>query len=120
VSGSIGRRRFLAGEPIKARPVGRLGRAARWARRRPATAALLAVSVAAVLAVLGVSLTYTELLRRSNKDLRADLGREAVKTTEAEENLIQAKEDLEAGRKDPDLDPIRQREDFLELLAELE
>jgi hypothetical protein len=52
--------------------------------------------------------------------LRADLGREAVKTTEAEENLIQAKEDLEAGRKDPDLDPIRQREDFLELLAELE
>ncbi|HEV3164920.1 MAG TPA: serine/threonine-protein kinase, partial [Isosphaeraceae bacterium] len=35
--------RFLAGEPVKARPIGRLGRTARWARRRPAAAAMLSV-----------------------------------------------------------------------------
>src|SRR5262249_32936386 len=43
-------RRYLAGEPVRARPVGAVGRAARWARGRPAVAALLAVctTVAAV------------------------------------------------------------------------
>ncbi len=39
-------RRFLAGEPVRARPVGALERGAKWARRRPAVAALLAVVVA--------------------------------------------------------------------------
>jgi tetratricopeptide (TPR) repeat protein len=38
-------RRFLAGEPIKARPIGAWGHAVKWARRRPAAAALIAVSV---------------------------------------------------------------------------
>jgi tRNA A-37 threonylcarbamoyl transferase component Bud32 len=43
-------RRYLKGEPVRARPVGRLERLARWARRRPAVAALMA-------AVLLVSVT---------------------------------------------------------------
>jgi tetratricopeptide (TPR) repeat protein len=42
-------RRFLAGEPVSARPAGPLEKAAKWARRRPAVAALWAVGVAAVL-----------------------------------------------------------------------
>jgi len=37
--------RFLKHEPIKARPIGATGRAARWARRRPAIAALIVVLV---------------------------------------------------------------------------
>jgi serine/threonine-protein kinase len=40
-------RRFLRHEPIRARPVGRLERLGKWARRRPALAALLLVLVLA-------------------------------------------------------------------------
>jgi serine/threonine-protein kinase len=44
-------RRFERGEPIVARPLGRLGRLVRWARRRPAEATLLAAGVLVALAV---------------------------------------------------------------------
>jgi len=43
-------RRFLAGEPVRARPIGAAGRTARWARRRPAIASLLAVCAAGAIA----------------------------------------------------------------------
>jgi len=46
-------RRFLRGEPIAARPAGRVERLARWARRRPAAAALLAVTLFVAATVLG-------------------------------------------------------------------
>jgi formylglycine-generating enzyme required for sulfatase activity/tRNA A-37 threonylcarbamoyl transferase component Bud32 len=51
-------RRFLAGEPVQARQAGWLERAVKWARRRPALAALLGVTVLAlvVLAVLAANL----------------------------------------------------------------
>src|SRR5712691_10629066 len=42
-------RRYLAGEPITARPIGITERAAKWARRRPATAISLAVITLALL-----------------------------------------------------------------------
>jgi eukaryotic-like serine/threonine-protein kinase len=56
-------RRYLAGEPIRARPAGRVERAWRWARRRPAVAALLAV-FAIVLAAGGTTLAV--LWRRAD------------------------------------------------------
>jgi serine/threonine-protein kinase len=46
-------RRFQAGAPIRARPVGRLEHLVKWARRQPAAAALWGVSLTAVL-VLGL------------------------------------------------------------------
>jgi WD40 repeat protein/Flp pilus assembly protein TadD len=43
-------RRWLAGEPVHARPAGRLGRLWRWCRRRPAVAGLLAAVAGLLLA----------------------------------------------------------------------
>src|SRR5262249_43298417 len=51
-------RRFTTGEPILARPAPAWERAVKWARRRPAVAALAAFSVLALAAVLGVGLAY--------------------------------------------------------------
>jgi hypothetical protein len=50
-------RRFQANEPIRARPAGRLERAAKWARRRPALAVLLVVTV---LGVAGIVWKYLD------------------------------------------------------------
>ncbi len=46
--------RFERGEPIVARPIGRLGRLVRWARRRPTAAALYATLLTAVLLILAL------------------------------------------------------------------
>src|SRR5687768_2649555 len=51
--------RFLDGEPVRARPVGRLDRAWKWARRRPALAGLYAVMVIASVALLSGWLLFT-------------------------------------------------------------
>jgi serine/threonine protein kinase/tetratricopeptide (TPR) repeat protein len=55
-------RRWRAGEPIAARPAGVVERALKWSRRRPALAALLAVSALALVILLAVSLRYNALL----------------------------------------------------------
>jgi eukaryotic-like serine/threonine-protein kinase len=56
---------FLEGEPITARPASRVQRAIKWARRRPALAALLAVSVLATLALLLGGWVYNVRLQRA-------------------------------------------------------
>src|SRR5262249_30316103 len=66
-------RRFQAGEAITARRAGRLERAMKWARRRPATAALLGVSAAAAAAVLGVIVAFSAALLEQNRDLERSL-----------------------------------------------
>jgi eukaryotic-like serine/threonine-protein kinase len=51
-------RRFERGEPIVAQPVGRLERAAKWARRRPAAAVLLATGVLMFAGVTAAAVWY--------------------------------------------------------------
>jgi hypothetical protein len=56
--------RYLAGEPITARPVGPAGQAWRWARRNPGWAAMLAAVTGLLLViVVGSSLMYLRLDR---------------------------------------------------------
>jgi WD40 repeat protein len=63
--------RWLKGELIAARPAGRLERAARWVRRNPAGAALIAVGGIAILALVGltVGLSYSGRLATAKGQL---------------------------------------------------
>jgi tetratricopeptide (TPR) repeat protein len=72
-------RRFLAGEPIQARPSRLWERGLKWARRRPAVAALLLVSGLAVLALVGGVIGTTVGL------VRADRAQQLAQAAEANE-----------------------------------
>jgi WD40 repeat protein len=68
--------RFGAGEPIQARPVSRLERIVKWAKRRPAAAALIAVSaLASVLLVTGLAVGIL-LIADKQSQTETALGRE--------------------------------------------
>jgi WD40 repeat protein/predicted Ser/Thr protein kinase len=91
----LGRR--LRGEPILARPAGRAERLVKWARRRPALAALLAVSAVALAVLLGGGTAFTLGLR------------EQIRQTEkaryvAQMNLVQR--EYEANNIDTGLEPL--------------
>jgi WD40 repeat protein/tRNA A-37 threonylcarbamoyl transferase component Bud32 len=87
-------RRFLGGEPVRARPVGPAGRALKWAKRQPAVAALL--GTVALVTALGFGLVlwqWSEALEQRN---RADeKTREEAAAREAE---LKAKLDAQADR----------------------
>jgi serine/threonine protein kinase len=60
--------RFRSGEPIQARPVSRLERARKWARRRPAVAALLA---ALVFVTIGGAFLFVGEWRKAQRQIEA-------------------------------------------------
>jgi predicted Ser/Thr protein kinase len=64
-------KRWLVGEPIQARPVGAWERAVKWARRRPAVAALVGVTVVAAGVLLVTGLIYNARLRLLLEELAA-------------------------------------------------
>src|SRR5262249_33965446 len=67
--------RYERGEPIQARPVGRLERAAKWVKRNP----VLTGAAAAVVLALAVGATYSYVKYRETEEA---LGREAVRVEE--------------------------------------
>jgi serine/threonine-protein kinase len=94
--------RFLDGRPIVARRTSVWERAIKWARRRPAAAALVSVSLIASFAVAVLGARYYRALDRHNAELSkaaADLARErdeARRQTErAEANLESANDAIE-------------------------
>jgi serine/threonine protein kinase len=71
-------RAFQEGRPIAARPTGRLERAAKWARRRPAAASLLGVSAASALLLLGLGVTFLVVVSARNRQLNQANGNLSV------------------------------------------
>jgi hypothetical protein len=68
--------RFLAGEPVRARPTPAVERAVKWARRRPTAAALLGACTLAVAGLLAVWAGFTARLHDAK--LAADQARAAA------------------------------------------
>src|SRR5260370_13543777 len=61
--------RFLRGEPVHARPVGRWGRGWRWARRNPGLASLTATVALLLVAVAGIALAAAVHYANSSTEL---------------------------------------------------
>jgi serine/threonine protein kinase/WD40 repeat protein len=61
-------RRWLDGKPVLARPVGRVERAVRWARRNPVVAILSATLLVALVAGTSISTTYAILYSHKAKE----------------------------------------------------
>jgi tetratricopeptide (TPR) repeat protein len=84
-------RRFLNHEPILARPASPWERGVKWAKRRPAAAALVLVSVLAVVSLLALGLRYQTRLRserdRAEKNLALALQAVETLTAVAEKHL---------------------------------
>jgi tetratricopeptide (TPR) repeat protein len=76
-------RRFRGGEPIRARPSSPWEKARKWARRKPAAAALIAVSGLALLTVFGVVLGFTVQLRAALQETRGQRDRAEAREKEA-------------------------------------
>jgi tetratricopeptide (TPR) repeat protein/tRNA A-37 threonylcarbamoyl transferase component Bud32 len=95
-------RRWMKGEPIRARPAGRLERGWKWAKRRPAMAALVVVSALTMLALMGVgaSLLYTGEVQRllhqaeSQRDIAQQDREKAARDAAALRRREQAAADL--------------------------
>jgi serine/threonine protein kinase len=90
---------FQRGEPIIARPVGRLERMVKWVRRRPTVAALLAAVVLLFVTGLTVSTSFAVMLGQRNDELATARD----KATElARENKAEANKAREAARQAED------------------
>jgi serine/threonine-protein kinase len=84
-------RRFLEGRPIQARRLGWAGRTARWARREPAAAALIATA----LALVGLSVGGGFWVQRQRATARAAEALQEGRTREAAEAALAHARELE-------------------------
>jgi eukaryotic-like serine/threonine-protein kinase len=89
--------RFLSDQPIKARPLGPLGRAWRWRRRNPAVAAMLAVVLVTLLAgatAASIFAVRAEHQRDLAEQARVREAERADAEARARRDLLAAQDDL--------------------------
>jgi WD40 repeat protein/tRNA A-37 threonylcarbamoyl transferase component Bud32 len=84
--------RWLSGEPIQARPVGKLERAVKWARKRPALAALAATVLLATAALFVGGMIFSAKLRIAANEIAVQKEIAGQQIFEAEQRLAQARE----------------------------
>jgi serine/threonine protein kinase len=72
-------------EPIKARPIGPLGRTVRWCRRNPRLAAITATAAAIIISLTGI---YIANLTKKNQEIRAVLHRGELMTSAIQAALL--------------------------------
>jgi hypothetical protein len=84
--------RFVRGEPVAARPVGRLERVAKWMRRNPTVAGLSAVAALALVAGTVVSLLFGTESGRKADELEQQTIQLQAQTRAAQENARRAEE----------------------------
>lgn len=79
-------RRWLAGDPIQARPISRYERTIRWVRKHPTLSASVGVGIAAILAIVAI-------LYRSNASLahERDVAFEAQRDAEVQRQFAQSR-----------------------------
>ena len=86
--------RFLGGQPIHARPVGRGQRLWRWCRRNPVVASLTAAVVISLMLGTGIATYFALEARREAAHAREKEGLAEAKAREAEDNLALARSRL--------------------------
>jgi len=89
-------RRYLDGESIQARPSTALERSVKWARRKPALAALVAVSCAALMSFLAF-VSWSNAKLRASADRERDVARQAEENLEAATGFLRFFEDVQLG-----------------------
>jgi serine/threonine-protein kinase len=81
--------RYLKGEPVRARPIGRLERLARWCRRNPGVAGLTGAVALLLVAIALGALAFAWQVRRQNELLNAK-NAELERSNQAKEEARQA------------------------------
>jgi tetratricopeptide (TPR) repeat protein len=95
--------RFQGGEPIRARPVGRVGRLWRWARRRPAVASLLAASLLTLaLGLAGV------LWQKQRAEGQRDRAEQSFRDARAAVDQMLTQVAQQRLKDIPEMEPVRQ------------
>ncbi|HEV3025760.1 MAG TPA: protein kinase, partial [Pirellulales bacterium] len=84
-------RRWLRGEPVLARPAGRLERASRWCRRNPAVAGLACAVVAALVAGAAVSWRFALIAGQRAEEAETSAQWAKEQETKAVENALVAR-----------------------------
>jgi serine/threonine protein kinase len=117
-------RRLLKGEPILARPVGPLERAAKWVRRNPALAGAVAAVTAVLLAgvavssYFGIDASHQAKQARANEataiDARNQLAASNDNLTRTADDLRRSRDDLEVTLARSLLRPLGHREFYSE------